>query len=455
MGRTCRESNFYYYSIKFALSAYATLFSLLGLLLLALGAYAEAERQRHRTLEGVFLAPAVLLLLLGSCVFLVSFVGMVGSLRDNRALLRTFFWVLLLIFLTELLLILVEIIFESKMNEVFHSNIQEGIRHYYDDLDFKNILDFVQEKFSCCGGDEFRDWEVNQYHRCNGSGALACGVPHSCCVRGAPGAVVNTLCGYRALDKERLELLGTIHVRGCIHAVGLWLKDNFQATLAIVCSLLLPQVLGLAMAWLHWQQLNELRSRWDSVDSRPGPGAAPLDLSGAGCCWCLPRDGGYGNYGNTGNTGNNGNNGSTGNSGDTGNTESAGSTGSYRSTGNTGNNGDYGNNGDTGDTGNNGSDGDNGDTGSARSIGNNGNGGSTRNKGNDWDTGSIGNNGNNGNSWNGGDTGSIGNNGNNGNNGNSWNGGDTGSIRNNGSTGNGGWEEGEELDEGAAFLRKV
>ncbi|NXF26603.1 TSN15 protein, partial [Rhodinocichla rosea] len=293
MARTCRESHFYYYGIKFALSAYATLFSLLGLLLLAVGIYAEAERQRHRTLEGIFLAPAVLLLLLGSCVFLVSFVGMVGSLRDNRALLRTFFWVLLLIFLTELLLILVEIIFESKMNEVFHSNIQEGIRHYYDDLDFKNILDFVQEKFSCCGGDEFRDWEVNQYHRCNGSGALACGVPHSCCVRGAPGGVVNTLCGYRALDKERLELLGTIHVRGCIHAVGLWLKDNFQATLAIVCSLLLPQVLGLAMAWLHWQQLNELRSRWDSVDSRPGPAAAPLDLSGAGCCWCLPREGGY------------------------------------------------------------------------------------------------------------------------------------------------------------------
>lgn len=32
------------------------------------------------------------------------------------------------------------------MNAVLHSNIQEGIRHYYDDLDFKNILDFVQEK---------------------------------------------------------------------------------------------------------------------------------------------------------------------------------------------------------------------------------------------------------------------------------------------------------------------
>ncbi|NWV57331.1 TSN15 protein, partial [Daphoenositta chrysoptera] len=269
----------------------------LGLLILSVGIYAEVERQRHKTLEGIFLAPAVLLLLLGVTVFLVSFVGMVGSLRDNRTLLKVFFWVLLLIFLTELLLIFIEIIFENKMNEVFHSNIQAGIRHYYDDLDFKNILDFVQEKFSCCGGDEFRDWEVNQYHSCNGSGALACGVPHSCCIRRVPQGVVNTLCGYRTLDKQRLELLGTIHVRGCIHAVGLWLKDNFEATLAIVCSLLLPQVLGLAMAWLYWQQLNKIHSRLDSVDFRlletRDLSFASLDLRGAGWCWCLPREGGY------------------------------------------------------------------------------------------------------------------------------------------------------------------
>ena len=38
-------------------------------------------------------------------------------------------------------------------------------------------------QFSCCGGDEYRDWEVNQYHSCNGSGPLACGVPYTCCIR--------------------------------------------------------------------------------------------------------------------------------------------------------------------------------------------------------------------------------------------------------------------------------
>ncbi|XP_010141274.1 PREDICTED: tetraspanin-15-like, partial [Buceros rhinoceros silvestris] len=208
-----------------------------------------------------------------------------------------FFWVLLVIFLTELLLLFIEIVFENKMNVVFHSNIQEGIRHYYDDLDFKNILDFVQEKFSCCGGDEYRDWEVNQYHSCNGSGPLACGVPYTCCIRKVPGEVVNTLCGYRTLDKERLELLDIIHVRGCIHAVGLWLKDNFEATLGIVCSLLLPQVIGLVMAWLYWQKLNEIYSQLDTVDFRVLEtrdfSFGAVDLSGAGWCWCLPREGGY------------------------------------------------------------------------------------------------------------------------------------------------------------------
>uniref|UniRef100_A0A674IDZ8 Tetraspanin-15 n=1 Tax=Terrapene triunguis TaxID=2587831 RepID=A0A674IDZ8_9SAUR len=212
---------------------YVFLLQIIGLVILCIGIYAEVERQKHRTLEGIFLAPAVVLLLLGITMFAVSFIGMVGSLRDNRTLLKT-----------------VRALYPSCSTlsgpgpepHFFHSNIQEGIRHYYDDLDFKNILDFVQEKFSCCGGDEYKDWNVNQYHSCNGSGPLACRVPYTCCIKKVPGEVINTLCGYKTLEKERLQLVDVIHVRGCIHAVGLWFKDNFEVTFGIVCSLLLPQV---------------------------------------------------------------------------------------------------------------------------------------------------------------------------------------------------------------------
>ncbi|NXE28095.1 TSN15 protein, partial [Ardeotis kori] len=298
----CRNSHLYYYSIKFALSAYATLFSILGLVILCVGIYAEVERQKHKTLEGIFLAPAIILLLLGFTMFGVSFVGMVGSLRDNRTLLKTFFWVLLVIFLTELLLIFIEIIFENKMNAVFHSNIQAGIRHYYDDLDFKNILDFVQEKFSCCGGDEYRDWEVNQYHSCNGSGPLACGVPYTCCIRKVPGEVINTLCGYRTLDKELVErsclscLVGRFGSSGDSTSCRRRSSGRVCVTLSGFNARIL-QVIGLVMAWLYWQKLNEIYSKLDTVDFKilemRDFSFGAVDLSGAGWCWCLPKEGGY------------------------------------------------------------------------------------------------------------------------------------------------------------------
>lgn len=37
-----------------------------------------------------------------------------------------------------------------QTSALFQSSIREGIKHYYDDLDFKNILDYVQQKVVPC-----------------------------------------------------------------------------------------------------------------------------------------------------------------------------------------------------------------------------------------------------------------------------------------------------------------
>lgn len=63
-------------------------FQLIGGFILAIGIYAEVERQRYKTLEGVFLAPAIILILLGIIMFIVSFIGVLASLRDNLTLLK-------------------------------------------------------------------------------------------------------------------------------------------------------------------------------------------------------------------------------------------------------------------------------------------------------------------------------------------------------------------------------
>ncbi|XP_048098483.1 tetraspanin-15 [Alosa alosa] len=272
------------------------LFSLLGLCVLCVGLYAEVERQRNRTLEGVFLAPAVVLILLGLVMFTVSLVGMVGSLRDNKTLLHMFLCVLCALLALQALGLIIALIFERKTAALFHKTIREGIKHYYDDLDFKNILDYVQRKFSCCGGDEYKDWGVNQYHFCNGTGPLACGVPYTCCVSQV-GEVVNTLCGFQTLKQQREVLDGVIHVRGCIHAVNLWMGDNIGATIGLCCAVGLPQLLGILLTCVFWNILVEMSESEDMVDfkilKRAGYKYSELDLGGAGWCMCLPRDGGY------------------------------------------------------------------------------------------------------------------------------------------------------------------
>ncbi|XP_063050415.1 tetraspanin-15 [Engraulis encrasicolus] len=287
----------YYYFVKFTLNVYSMLFSLVGLCVLCVGLYAEVERQRNRTLEGVFLAPAVVLILLGLVMFTVSLVGMVGSLRDNKTLLHMFLCVLCALLALQALGLIIALIFEKKTSSLFHKTIREGIKHYYDDLDFKNILDYVQRKFSCCGGDEYKDWAVNQYHFCNGTGPLACGVPYTCCVGHKAGEVVNTLCGYKTLKEQREVLDGIIHVRGCIHAVNLWMGDNIGATIGLCCALGLPQVFGILLSCAFWNLLVEMSESEDMVDfkilKRAGYKYGELDLAGAGWCMCLPRDGGY------------------------------------------------------------------------------------------------------------------------------------------------------------------
>ncbi|XP_062913142.1 tetraspanin-15-like isoform X3 [Mobula hypostoma] len=262
----CSGADAAYFILKLTLGVSATLFSMLGLIIMCVGIYAEVERQQNKTMEGFFVAPAVILVLLGVSIFALSFIGMVGALRDNRLLLK----IVLL---------------------VFKANVREGIRHYYEDLDFKNILDRIQTKFSCCGGDEYTDWKVNLYHDCDAPGPMACGVPYTCCIQEEEDEVVNTQCGYLMLKQEHFEVDKVIHVRGCIDAINLWFEDNVIITVGILAAIILPQMLGIFLSCLYLIKLSQYKDEVDGFRVRIP--FEQLDLRGAGWCLCLPKAKGY------------------------------------------------------------------------------------------------------------------------------------------------------------------
>ncbi|KAI1894611.1 hypothetical protein AGOR_G00117550 [Albula goreensis] len=279
-----------YLFLKFTLIVYSTVFWLIGGFILAIGIYAEVERQRYKTLEGVFLAPAIILIVLGVVMFIVSFIGVLSSLRDNLCLLKVFLYTLTLCLILELLGGILALVFRHQTVDLLNKNIRKGMVNYYDDLDFKNIMDFVQRKFKCCGGLEYKDWEVNMYHNCSAPGPLACGVPYTCCVS-KPSEVANTLCGYQVLKKERLDLQHDIHVRGCTDAVFIWFMDNYKIMAGLLLGILLPQFFGVIISWLYITRVEDAISEFGHYQDgllTDGPQKKQQTKLGA-CCRCLPE----------------------------------------------------------------------------------------------------------------------------------------------------------------------
>ncbi|XP_054687382.1 tetraspanin-15 isoform X3 [Grus americana] len=239
-----------YVCLKLTLITYSTTFWVIGALVLAVGIYAEVERQKYKTLESAFLAPAIILILLGIIMFLVSFVGVLASLRDNLCLLQAFMYILGICLLIELTGGVVALIFRNQTISFLNHNIRRGIENYYDDLDFKNIMDSVQKQTD----------------------------------------IINTMCGYKTIDKERLSVQHVIYVRGCTNAVLIWFLDNYSIMAGVLLGILLPQFLGVLLSLLYVTRVEDIITEHKLSERlfEVAPQRSAPEFAGAGCCMCYP-----------------------------------------------------------------------------------------------------------------------------------------------------------------------
>ncbi|XP_056397479.1 tetraspanin-15 isoform X3 [Hyla sarda] len=281
-------------------------------------------------------------------MFIVSFIGVLASLRDNLCLLQVFMYTLGVCLILELTGGILALIFRNQVRtigmytsfspfcsaipvllplapahcfwslvmpfigehlihpqinksvsllyqtmDLLNKNIRKGIQNYYDDLDFKNIMDFVQKQFKCCGGAEYTDWEQNVYHSCSAPGPLACGVPYTCCLTNKTGAVMNTMCGYQAMKYNRPAAQQFIHVRGCTDAVIIWFLDNYAVMAGLLLGILVPQFLGVLLSLLYVSRVEDMITEWNSSADVLLEGETTkheIEFSTVGCCRCYPGE---------------------------------------------------------------------------------------------------------------------------------------------------------------------
>lgn len=232
--------------VKYFLFATNTFLWIISIIFIGVGSWAHDEKQEYSDLDSLAFDPSVLLIILGCLVFVITFCGCVGALRENKLLLKVFMGTLTALFILELITGFVAFFFVDKTQSKVKDATYNVIIRYRDDPDLQNAIDGIQQGLKCCGGYSYHDWELNKHFNCSANTVQACGVPFSCCRKDQ----INTHCGF-SVRKEKLETEASsvIYTTGCIDKLANWINDHLHIVGALAFGFAVVQLLGILGAF--------------------------------------------------------------------------------------------------------------------------------------------------------------------------------------------------------------
>ncbi|CAL8274770.1 unnamed protein product [Lota lota] len=225
------------------------LFSVLGMVVLCLGLWGLITKESfaQERIGSIGTDPMLVFVTLGSLLSALCLSGCVGALRENGCLLRCFSAAVLALIAAQVLAAIVAFGLRGEVEGHLRTALLAAMARYQDDLDLRFIVDEIQAGLQCCGADDYRDWEVNIYYNCSAPGALACGVPATCCV--APlenGTVWNSQCGVGARLLDVFSAQSVVFLGGCLGETSRWVQRHAGAIGAAAIVALAVQILTLS-----------------------------------------------------------------------------------------------------------------------------------------------------------------------------------------------------------------
>lgn len=108
--------------------------------------------------------PANTLVVTGTIVTCVSYLGFLGALRENRCMLISFFILLFILMLVELAMACIMLVYNREIDTFFEKDLLRSLESYKQSSEMGNEtlrddFDAVQSIFRCCGVHGVSDWE--------------------------------------------------------------------------------------------------------------------------------------------------------------------------------------------------------------------------------------------------------------------------------------------------------
>ncbi|XP_045897626.1 tetraspanin-33 [Micropterus dolomieu] len=232
-----------YRTIKYTLFVFCYAFWVVSAVLIAVGIYAKIAKEND-VVDTLTIDPALLLIVVGSMMFLITFLGCYGALRNATCLLKTFLGIVAAVLILQIAAGVVGYLFTDMVMERTERLMMKAIIRYREDQDLENAIDFIQKKFQCCGVESYKDWSHNVYFECldTNPSLEACGVPFSCCVHLQNQTVLNTMCGYGMQHLEERMAGKNVFTIGCLEKIIWWAKNHLLLVAGLTAGLLLLEV---------------------------------------------------------------------------------------------------------------------------------------------------------------------------------------------------------------------
>lgn len=253
--------------IKYILFFVNMLFWFLSVIILGIGIYVMVEkRDLYSKLTDLYYDPAVIFVVLGGLMFIVTFTGCLGALRENTCLLCFNVVIIVALLILEVACGIYGFVNSVKVEQTVDEKLRNAIRFYRDptkqDLHF--IIDTAQTELGCCGSKSYTDWEANIYFNCTSPSVSACGVPFSCC--STKELRENRQCGYGIKKLSFEEKADRISMQGCLTKTMGFLVNNLALIGGLSFTILVLQISTVCLAMIFRSQILHVKNTFENVE---------------------------------------------------------------------------------------------------------------------------------------------------------------------------------------------
>ncbi|XP_060905364.1 CD82 antigen [Labrus mixtus] len=181
------------------------------------------------------------LMIIGGVVGVVSVVGFVSAVKENKILLLTYQGFLIILVFSQLFITLLLLLNKGEIEKKVDNTLDHLIVHYRGDTESQDTLvDNIQHYEKCCGFMGPSDWLKNLYLQ-NLTDVLPCS-----CFNFSRN---STRWCYKQPDNMYTEFLN----QGCTKKVSNWLQENINTITGMVIGLMFIQmVLFVLMVSLYY-----------------------------------------------------------------------------------------------------------------------------------------------------------------------------------------------------------